>query len=1407
MNIGGTTSSPPVFPTSNTGTFNASATGNTVNFYQGSLTISTPSIVSTYPTYYNLTISGSGTKSLPNNTTIAVNGDLTLNSTLSGASATRILRLRGNWTDNTSSTNTGFTEGTGTVIFDGTGDQHIIKSVTQILNNTIIDKPGGTLYLNTDVKVGSNSNTTSTLTMIKGNINCGDHTLTLGKGTLTGTQYTGVLSYTSGIIIGKFERHIESSSSPGGAVLFPIGTSLQYRPAEMLFTSVDPGSVIIEFNAAFPGSLGLAGGLQDTPDAVFSYNTFRDGYWTLTDANALANAAYNLSLTGNGFTINPPTVVIDNNTRLLRRADDSVPWGFSGSHVTYTSGNKISRSGLTVFGQFAFGDDTNCSSPPPLTFTGANSVCTNTTNSEYLLTSFTNTSTYSWTVSGQSSFSLTGSQAVNNSEKISVNWGANPVVGSVKVYETTAAGCSGPEQTLLVNVQALPPSVVTGTTEVPENNDISNPKPTVTYTTPLESYYTEYEWTVTGGKIVFNSVEYSSLTTVGNSVDIRWETVGTGKVCVKGKTASCGTSTSSTCLTVNIYNLIYTVGSGNGNWANNNNALWSCNCIPASTDNVMITNGRTVTVTNANANNGVTVRNLIVAGTLNTGTTIGRTITVTGHLTFINGTIGGNTNSLILAQGTTLNPFIDGVGTLLGAAALSINSSRKILSSATITKSSGAVAIGSSASNITVTNFGTVTLGGSLTGNANGTSGWTNEVNSVLNFNGTDIFSIGGGMLNASSTGNLINYGGDAAQTVKATQYYRLSFSGLGSKTLPGGTISILNDFTNDATMVAAGTVDFNGTSNILGDQPPNFYGLKISGSLNSSALNINVAGNFVDDGIFNANNGTVTFNGTVASNIDGNAAVTMFNNLTANNPAGVFIEKKVDLSGILTLGAGASFDADGDENTSVFTLLSTNDAPAADAGIAALPDITKFTGNVTVQRYFRAKDNTDRFISSPILNATVSQLQGATPLGSFPVTGGFPGSSFPCTGCLNNGHSFRYYKESAAGIINKGYTPFITSDATTLVPGVGYDSWMWNGVSNTTVSFRGSINKGVISLGLSGGITHTSNGVPSADGYNLVGNPYPSAIQWNNGPGWSRTNIDPHIWAWDVVGGVWHTYNADTQVGDLTNGIIASGQAFWVYASTPGVPGVGSITINEQAKSTAGPGTYYRKSGSSLATLNMSLSHQGATDNSFLVIEDKATLAYDPGLDALKLEMGFEHLSGSFIDQGGNKLVQYAVNSIPDDQDIPISIFAQAEGNLSLSFTSTNEFPGFEEYYLIDSYLGKSSKISEGAYHFTINSNAKSDRFYLSRKLLVTEVSESRVMMSCYPNPATDRFTVEINSEDVQHILLIDHIGRVLEDISFQTDMGVTRGDVKMNALRQGMYIIKVVAAGGTYIQRVVKN
>ncbi|MBS0009851.1 MAG: HYR domain-containing protein [Bacteroidales bacterium] len=284
-----------------TGTLRALATGNLLEYSGGDQTIKTPY----NSTYYDLTVSGSGTKTLSNS--ISIQRDLLINGTsnLDASLNNYNITIAGDWTNNGAA----FQARASVVSFNGLTDQTI--SGAETFYKLVHSNTGGDLVLSDNITVGNNLN------MSGRNILTGTNTLTIG----TGPTSVGSLTYASGTVTGKMERWINSF----GNNHFPVGTASSYNPAWLYVNLLNsPGSLIVEFFPNDPGSAGLP--LVDGTTSI-TYH-FTDGYWNFTAANGFDVANFNLELEANNFTSYPLNI----NTRILKRTNN-LNWTFDGDHV------------------------------------------------------------------------------------------------------------------------------------------------------------------------------------------------------------------------------------------------------------------------------------------------------------------------------------------------------------------------------------------------------------------------------------------------------------------------------------------------------------------------------------------------------------------------------------------------------------------------------------------------------------------------------------------------------------------------------------------------------------------------------------------------------------------------------------------------------------------------------------------------------------------------------------------------------------------------------------------------------------------------------------------------------------------------------------------------------------------
>lgn len=600
------------------------------------------------------------------------------------------------------------------------------------------------------------------------------------------------------------------------------------------------------------------------------------------------------------------------------------------------------------------------------------------------------------------------------------------------------------------------------------------------------------------------------------------------------------------------------------------------------------------------------------------------------------------------------------------------------------------------------------------------------------------------------------------------------------------GTLAVGNNVSyslNDGLLTVTGvmsTTNGNGTLTTNGATTIVSTGISttINSLLNNGTLDADVdftlLRNFTNNGTFNAGSGTLSFSGSVTQSIQG-SSVTTFNNINVTNTAAfVNVQSNQNLQGVLTLGPLARFDADGTSSTAVFTLLSTNSDPVRDGSIAEIPSDAIVNGNVTVQRFMQNSGKVNRYISSPVANMGVGQLD-----------------------FTKESNSIRYYDETIGGTNASGYKALSPSGV--FETGRGYLAYMYDEI-DITWDATGVVHQGQYSLPVSYTI---SAGGPANDGWNLVGNPYPSGIVWESGSGWSLTNIDPIISVPDLNLGTgypnyYHTSNLNDNSGDLPNDFIAMGQSFWVHANAPDP----IMIVNESAKNPTLGGSFYRKAVKTSEQLIISLNNGKFQDRAFLKINEEATDDFDARLDGYKLKN--EEMTLYLLDDAQRNLVMHTLPAITESQTIALGIEVAREGDYEITFSNTEAFSAGKELFLVDKYEGKSVPVASGeGYGFSIHEQGKviTDRFYLSRMALLSAERNMADWVQTYPNPVKDELTISVPGGIPAEVQLMDATGSTV-----WSDQVNGEGRIDFRNYPSGLFLLKISNGAEVLTRKIVK-
>jgi len=177
------------------------------------------------------------------------------------------------------------------------------------------------------------------------------------------------------------------------------------------------------------------------------------------------------------------------------------------------------------------------------------------------------------------------------------------------------------------------------------------------------------------------------------------------------------------------------------------------------------------------------------------------------------------------------------------------------------------------------------------------------------------------------------------------------------------------------------------------------------------------------------------------------------------------------------------------------------------------------------------------------------------------------------------------------------------------LSSGVGFLFYVFSDTDNdgdddlpVTISVVGKLNNSSATVG---SIADTK--------YALLGNPYATTIDFDL---LTFTNMAATTSVWDDATSAYKTWNKISESGDLSNGLIAPYQGFWVQASG----GIGEVTI-ETADKSGSAGTFYRTlDGDNRGRMVFNASSDGHSSSNYLSFYEGGTVGADEGESELLL-------------------------------------------------------------------------------------------------------------------------------------------------------------------------------------------
>ncbi|MEL1248698.1 hypothetical protein [Flavobacterium helocola] len=560
-----------------------------------------------------------------------------------------------------------------------------------------------------------------------------------------------------------------------------------------------------------------------------------------------------------------------------------------------------------------------------------------------------------------------------------------------------------------------------------------------------------------------------------------------------------------------------------------------------------------------------------------------------------------------------------------------------------------------------------------------------------------------------------------------------------------------------------------------------------------SVSTNWNVANNWTPTGVPTAMDCVVipdTANDPIISGTNFNA---LGLNLTVNNNATLTVTSNNDL----TITEWVNINATGN-------LVLQNSASL----IQIDNDVNQGTMNMTRTANIRKLDYV--YWSSPVANFSVNNIS--------PGTTGYKYKWTPTISGNVNGFG-NWTTANEAMVQGKGYIVRGPDNYTTaLAPfNAVFTGTPNNGIITTPIS-RGVWNGGTYSTGVS-----TTPGTNNDDNWNLIGNPYPSAIHainfltlntnidgfinvWTHGTLPSSAIADPFYnnYVYNYTPGDYITYNSSgASAGPGTfGGYIGAGQGFFVLMNHTSASTSENVTFNNTMRSsTYDNQQFYRTTDDNNGRIWLDLiGSNGSNVRNLVAYADGATNNRDRLFDAIT----DEKLNLNLYSAIGDDLMKIQGRTLPFDQEdrVPMGIKVPQNGNYTIGiaavdgfFTDTNQ-----NIYLEDKVTNIIHDLRQNPYSFTADAGNYTTRFvlrYTNETLggddLVADEANLWIISS-------DALSVKSTKNTIQSVRVFDVLGRHLAYYP-----NVDGYEVPLNTIQKNNagLVIQVTLSNGTVISK----
>lgn len=353
-----------------------------------------------------------------------------------------------------------------------------------------------------------------------------------------------------------------------------------------------------------------------------------------------------------------------------------------------------------------------------------------------------------------------------------------------------------------------------------------------------------------------------------------------------------------------------------------------------------------------------------------------------------------------------------------------------------------------------------------------------------------------------------------------------------------------------------------------------------------------------------------------------------------------------------------------------------------------------------------------------------------------------------------------------------------ITDPNYNLELGKGYALWS-SPKKSKIYTLTGTPHSGNLSIDFSW--TDFDNDVDDAEGVNLMGNPFPSSIDWST----LDEGLYGSVYYWNGT-----NYSSWNSGGGTNNGtpFIPPGQGFYIATTY-----TGHLNLGNANRTHLGTNSYWKSKEFIHNSVLLSSSGNGYKDELFISFNSDANETFDKKYDALKLKSGNPEIPEIYSLAGNRKL---SIDRRPTSNIIQLGFSCQTNGTYDISI---KQIDGLSSVEIEDTKLNVFQNLNESSYSFEWSNLDSEERFVLHLKAAGTnDINDKETKVYA----VQDQVFISLNeNNDFNQVKVFDLTGR---SIYQSTLTSATLQSFFLNNC-QGIFLVKLIGKNQNQTEKVI--